>query len=95
MSPIKSSPIKSTENNTLERNILHQVLISKWVCYSLYFSKKKHISFNSFFFIGFSDKPIKVPKDVVNKPKEVSCPKPKSKVQETLISIINVINDIF
>ena len=50
--------------------------------------------FNSFFFIGFSDKPIKVPKDVVNKPKEVSCPKPKSKAQETLISIINVTNDI-
>ena len=51
-------------------------------------------SLNSFAFIGFSDKPIKVPKDVVNKPKEVSCPKPKSKAQETLISIINVINDI-
>ena len=49
---------------------------------------------NSFFFIGFSDRPIKVPKDVVNKPKEVSCPKPKSKAQETIISIINVINDI-
>ena len=51
-------------------------------------------SLNSFFFIGFSDRPIKVPKDVVNKPKEVSCPKPKSKAQETIISIINVINDI-
>ena len=93
MSLIKSSSIKSTENNALERNILHLEYISKWVCYSLYFSKKKFV--NSFFFIGFSDKPIKVPKDVISKPKEVSCPKPKSKAKETLISIINVINDIF
>ena len=60
----------------------------------VFFQKIFIYSFNSFFFIGFSDKPIKVPKDVVNKPKEVSCPKPKSKGQETLISIINVINNI-